>query len=165
MRFRLSERLFVSTEPCIRMMTRDIMCSPLTHEPFPLSISAFIMVITTTRSDALMTQGQVLPRPIGHELTIQEVPSLEEQKEVTHKTNYFERLVTQAMSVLGALDREIMSAALMKFSEGGKLDNNSISKHSTAIQTLYEELEVQRCVQDFKSMKISGQLEEEKTSS
>jgi hypothetical protein len=74
--------------------------------------------------------------PVGHELTIQEVHSLEEQKEVTHKTNDFEMLVTQAMSVLGAHDREIMSVALMKFSEGGKLDFSSISKHSAAIQTL-----------------------------
>jgi hypothetical protein len=48
-----------------------------------------------------------------------------------------------------------MSAALMKFSEGWKLDYNSISKYSAAIQTLYEELEVQRCGQDFKSMQIS----------
>ena len=74
--------------------------------------------------------------PIGHELTIQEVPSLQKQKETTQKTNDFERLVTQAMSVLAAQDREIMSMALMKFSEGGKLDFSSISKHSAAIQTL-----------------------------
>ena len=104
-------------------------------------------------------------KPIGHELTIQEVPSLEEQKQTTLKTNDFEKLVTQAMSVLGAPDCEIMSASLMKFSEGGKLDYNSISKYTVAIQTLYEELEVQKCGEDFKSMQISGRQEEEKTSS
>jgi hypothetical protein len=67
------------------------------------------------------------------------------------------------MSVLGAPDRELMSEALTKFSEGGKLDYNSLSKYSAAIQTLYEELEVQRCEQDFTLMQLSGQQEEEKT--
>lgn len=81
-------------------------------------------------------------KPIGHELTIQEVPSLEEQKQATNQTIDFERLVTQAMTLLGSYDREITSQALMKFSGGGKLDYNSVSKHTAAIQTIYEVLEI-----------------------
>ena len=49
------------------------------------------------------------------------------------------------MILLGSYDREITSEALMKFSGGGKLDYNSVSKHTAAIQTIYEELEIYRC--------------------